>query len=355
MGENPFISALQKLGLEVEVAADASTLKGHLSTGNYGLNWVISGSFFGGWPLGHVTELYGDPSTGKSYLVARAIAESQKFERSVAVLDDTESAFNNVWASSGLGIDINRLAYRQSHTVEEHYDLIIAYIQAAKDVKIKDASILALDSLALLTTNEEVKQGFKKENMKRAKEIKKLLRLTAVSLAKLPVAYLITNHAISNIGDIYHPKTPGGGSGPKFQASVRVELRSPQKLTTVDKKIVGVRINAFVEKNRLAVPWRKTSMIIPFYESISPVSGLVSLLLEYGVLTISGRSLLLFGEHTGIAANSSDPFKQDKSGEELLAKYPTLLEQLEENKDWGIPKKGDAMVPLQEDPEEDED
>lgn len=345
---NNFIQAMQKAGMKnVVAAADGATLLGYLHTGNLALNWIISGKFNGGWPLGHVVELSGDPSTGKSFLVSRAVSESQRFEKSVQLLDDTENAHNAIWSSTGLMVDNQRLAYPNppSHTVEEHYNLVMAFIKAAKALKIADPSILALDSAALLSTALEVKQGFDKENMNRAKQIRKLLRLAALELADLPAVYMVTNHTIANVGDMVNTTTTPGGGGLKFQSTVRLALRTPAKMKDANKKYIGVKINCFVEKNRLAPPWRQCSMIIPFFQQISPVSGLVSLLIDLGELEVTkGHTLAYQGEDTKVPAQKSDFWKQDQSALELLAKHPNMLQELEAKKDLGIPKEGAAMV-----------
>lgn len=325
-----FIKALKRAGIDgISAAADSASLRGYLGSGNFALNWIISGKFFGGWPLGHVAEIFGDPSTGKSFIVARAVAEALKGQ-GVAILDDTESAFNPVWASAGLGVDTSRLAYSKSHTIEDHHELVMAMISAMKSLKVTDPSLIALDSLALLSTRTEVEGGMEKTYMKRAQDIKKHYRLACHELSNLPVAYLVANHNIANIGDIYNPKTQPGGGGTKFQSSVRIEMRTPKKMKDAGGQYIGVKVTAFTDKNRLVPPWRKADIIIPFYQAISPVSGLIALLLDLKVLEKTGNHKLVFqGADTGVAANSSDLWKQEASAMELLTKIPTLLQDLE--------------------------
>lgn len=351
-----FFTALQQHGLkDVSIAAEGAKILGYLDTGNFALNWVISNKFYGGWPLGHVTEIFGDPSTGKSYLVARAIAFALS-QNGVALLDDTEGAFNAVWAAQKLGVDTTRLAYRRSATVGDHMETVtsflkaladvIEYQKASKDPKPIGPSILALDSLALLTTAHELEVGLEKKDMTRASEFRTLFRVTGSRISALPVAYIIANHTIANIGDLFNPRTTPGGGGAKFQATVRLDLRKTSRMKS-GTQIVGVKVKAYVEKNRLAVPYRVTEMVIPFFEPISPYSGLVPLLLNLGVLTSPGRSLVLKSQgppvegqdlldiDTKISTNKSDFMKQDQSAKELLERYPKLLEGLDARGDLG--------------------
>lgn len=328
-----FHKALQKHGLEgVTSAADGAKVSGWLHSGNFALNWAMSGKFLRGYPLGHVVEAFGDPSTGKSFLIARVIAEALNLG-GVALLDDTERAFNPVWSAMALGVDTQRLAYPtpSSQTVQDHLSTVQAYAKAVREVGITKPCVLALDSLALLSTVHEMEHP-EKADMTRAKEIKKLFRIMGQELSSLPVLYIITNHTIANIGDIWNPRTTGGGGGVKFQASIRIDLRTPKKLK-VGKDYVGVMVRAFIDKNRFAPPWRSANIIIPFHSAIRPHSGLLEVLYATKVVVHNGKrggSLLYKGEDTGIDAQAPenqapDFVKWDEAAGALLEKYPNLL------------------------------
>jgi len=49
-----------------------------ISTGNYALNYLISGDFFKGVPLGKVTVFAGESGAGKSYICSGNIIKSAK-------------------------------------------------------------------------------------------------------------------------------------------------------------------------------------------------------------------------------------------------------------------------------------
>ena len=321
---DPFLESLAKHGLDVSSAAEAAQVTGWLSTGNYALNWAVSGRFDRGWPLGHLVEIFGDYSTGKSFVVLRAIAEAQK-AGGVALLDDTEGALNPDWAADQLEVDVNKLALRYSHTIKDHFDAVTAFVKAIEDVKVTAPSVLALDSLAMLTTEDELKKGLEKPSMTRAKEVRAMLRQLGKIIHDTPATYLIANHEIANIGGFFKDKTTPGGGGVKYLATVRVELRFPARIKR-GEEIVGVLPTIFIEKNRLCSPWRQVKVAIPFHEPISPYSGLIPLLLDIGVLGESGRYLTVDGKKTSIYAQKTDFFKQDLAAIELMDAYPDLLD-----------------------------
>lgn len=330
------LDAMDNEGLEFTSAREAGEVEGWLNTGNYALNYVISNRLQRGYPLGHTVEIFGDPSTGKSFLVKRAIAEAQR-AGGAAFLDDTEGAFNPDWAERALGVDPDVLGLRRSNTVEDHEQLCTAFVDVVQ--RLADADdpapyLLSCDSLALLTTQEELEDDFGDPGMhgaRRAKMIRRLFREVGSKVADLPVVYIATNHTIADIGNPFGTgKTTPGGSGPKFQASVRLSLRKPKKIKR-DGEVTAVRIRAVVDKNRLAPPFRETVMAIPFDRPISPYSGLIPILLGAGLIdTTAGHTIEYEGEDTGIYAQKNDTLKQDASAEKFVDRYPEIIDIADE-------------------------
>lgn len=320
------LQALAKHGMDVLLPKDSSSLLGWLDTGNYALNWAVSGRFLRGWPLGHVVEIFGDPGSGKSYLLAYALANAQKAS-GVTFLDDTERRFNGEWASRALGVNLKRLAMRHSETVEEHRKHLAGFVSALKAIGISKPSVAALDSLALLATEHELKSPDKRD-MSRPGEIRKLFRILAHAMSELPIAYLVANHKIASM-DAYSRPESGGGSGTKYQATVRVDLLPSTHVKDASGDPVGRVVLATVVKNSLVSPWRKVRFYIPYHERAHAASGLIPILLQYGIIEVKGKNLVYQEEDTKIKANSStDAFvKQGISGVQLLEKYPDLLQR----------------------------
>lgn len=346
---NDFLDKLQDAGLNVKVASDAAQVAGWVDTGNYALNYAISGRFNRGWPLGHMAEIFGAEGTGKSFLVARAVAEMQK-AGGLVLLDDTEGAFNPKWARQQLGVNVENLIYTRSGTVKEHHDFVDAVIEAF-DTEEDAALLLALDSLALLSTDHEMKVKLDKPSMTKAKEVRAHLRILGKALHDRKIVYLMTNHTIANIGSSpweSNTTTPGGG-GPKFESSIRVSMRTPKKIKAGDEQ-VGVIVRAVIEKNRLCPPYREAEIAIPFDRAIERTSGLIPVLVSLGIVKISGRTLTYERKDTGIKAWKSKKLKQDKSSALLLDTFPDIIEKADaelaerEKKKFGAADFDDAEV-----------
>lgn len=319
-----WMDALASQELEVKTARDAMQVKGWLDSGNYALNWAISGRLQRGWPLGHTGVVAGDPSTGKSFIASRAIALCQQ-QGGVAMLDDAEGAYN-AEHSERIGVDVDALAYDRSHTVNDHLKLTKAFLEAVKKVNAPKA-ILVLDSLAQLSTEHELETGLDKRDMSKAPELKSFYRQVGHEIFELPVFHLATNHIIAAIGNAWQPRTTSGGGGPKFTASVMLDLRATSKIKR-DDEIVGTLCRAVVNKNRITSPWKEVQFAIPFEGPIARASGLIPLLVRLGVLEEQGNFLYYQGAKVGRVYKSKEKFlQQDELGEQLVTQFPQVLDE----------------------------
>lgn len=319
-----WMAALEDQDLDVKNARDALQVKGWLDTGIYALNWAVSGQLLHGWPLGHTGVIAGDPSTGKSFIASRAIALCQA-KGGVALLDDAEGAYN-AEHSQRIGINVDELAYARSHTVNDHLKVARAFVGGFDKLK-PPMAICVLDSLAQLTTEHELEQGLDKRDMTKAPELKAFYRIMGKELFDRPVFHLATNHIIAAIGNAWQPRTTSGGGGPKFTASVMIDLRATSKIK-VNDEVVGTLCRAVINKNRIAAPWKECQFAIPFEGPVARASGLIPLLVKLGLLEERGQFLFFQGQRVGRAYKSKEKFlQQDELGEELVANNPTLLEE----------------------------
>lgn len=329
-----WLTALQNQGLNVASASDVAVVPGWLDTGNYALNWAISGRLQRGYPMGHTIEIFGDPSTGKSFLITLAIVRAQA-QKGVVLLDDTEGAYNLDWIER-LGVNTKHLGYEHSDTVKDHLDLamgfVAAYTSLSEKGKVKGPGLLICDSLAELSTQHELEVQLEKKDMSKAAELKAFFRIFGGKLHGTQMVHLSTNHVIANIGNMWDKRTTSGGGGPKYQSSVRLDLRGASKLKADNGEYIGVRTRVFVDKNRITTPWREVYLSIPFYQPISRASGLIPVLLQLGFLTEDGHMLRYRGKKLGLRTykDRKKLLRQDEEAEKLLDKVPELLDEVDE-------------------------
>lgn len=232
-----------------------------VDSGCYALNWIMTGyPLSGGYPGGRVVEIFGEASTGKSLLIYHALANVIR-AGGYGILDDTEACYSPYFGEL-LGIDHSRLIILESITVEDHFAATEKLLEKLREkIGPEKPILIALDSLATLTTIHEKKVGFEKPSMTRAKTVKLAMRLLRPVLAKDQMtSYLIANHVIANIGNVYQPTTTPGGGGVKFQSSVRIDLQFRGKLREgggKDGLVIGEKVCAKAVKNKMTSPFKE--------------------------------------------------------------------------------------------------
>lgn len=243
-------------------------VKGWLSTGDTKLDMCISNnpSAEGGIPVGRLTEIHGEPSTGKS-LLAYMILKSCADQGGVSVLIDTENAANIQFLEM-LGLEPSKnLTYIQVDTVEDVFEAIDTVVKLVRSKNRKKDRLVTIvwDSIAATSSKVEMEEDVGN------KQVAMVPRLLGQGLRKVireigdeKIALIFLNQMRSKIGVVFgDPMTCPGGNAVPFFASVRVRLYPAGKIKSGDD-IVGVRTKCRVVKTRFGPPHRETLIDIYF-------------------------------------------------------------------------------------------
>lgn len=193
-------------------------------------------------------------NSNKTNTVLCAIAQGQlKYPDKVAVFVDVEHALDLHWAQQ-LGVDIDRLIVVHPEYAEQAADLTESFLYA------EDVFCVALDSIAALTTQNEVESSTEKVSVGGASLlVGKLFRKAVVSFNKMqnqnlvPPAFLAINQIRNKIGVLYgSPEVMPGGNAPKYASSMTVRVYGKNIL---DKKINPV-VPSLKEVSTIVQKWK---------------------------------------------------------------------------------------------------
>ena len=273
-----------------------------VSTGNYALNYLISGDFHKGVPLGKVTVFAGESGAGKSYFASGNIVRHAQQQGIFVVLIDSENALDEKWLQA-LGVDTgeDKLLKLSMSMIDDVAKTISTFMNDYKilDDADKPKVLFVIDSLGMLLTPTDVDQ-FDKGDMKgdmgrKPKALTALVRNTVNMIGAFNVGMVCTNHTYAS-QDMFDPDDKiSGGQGFIYASSIVVAMKKLKlKEDEAGNKVSdvrGIRAGCKVMKTRYAKPFEGVQVKIPYETGMDPYSGLVDLFEKKGILVQQGNRL----------------------------------------------------------------
>ncbi len=273
-----------------------------ISTGSYALNYLISGDFHKGVPLGKVTVFAGESGAGKSYFCAGNIVKHAQDQGIFVVLIDSENALDESWLHA-LDVDTSeeKLLKLNMSMIDDVAKTISTFMSDYKSMAEEDRPkvLFVVDSLGMLLTPTDIDQ-FNKGDMKgdmgrKPKQLTALVRNKVNMIGSCNVGLVCTNHTYAS-QDMFDPDDKiSGGQGFIYASSIVVAMKKMKlKEDEAGNKISevrGIRAGCKVMKTRYAKPFEGVQVKIPYETGMNPYSGLVELFEKKGLLEKQGNRL----------------------------------------------------------------
>ena len=274
-----------------------------ISTGNYALNYLISGDFNRGIPLGKVTVFAGDSGAGKSYICSGNIIKNAQEQGIFVVLIDSENALDEDWLKA-LGVDTSeskllKLSMAMIDDVAKTISTFMSDYKALPEGE-RPKVMFVIDSLGMLLTPTDVNQfdaGEMKGDLgRKPKALTALVRNCVNMFGSYNVGLVCTNHTYAR-QDMFDPDDKiSGGQGFIYASSIVVAMKKMKLKEDEDGNKVsdvnGIRAGCKVMKTRYAKPFEGVQVKIPYTTGMSPYSGLVDLIEKKELLKREGNSLV---------------------------------------------------------------
>jgi RecA/RadA recombinase len=271
-----------------------------ISTGNYALNYLISGDFRKGIPLGKVSVFAGESGSGKSYICSGNIVRHAQEQGIFVVLIDSENALDESWLQA-LDVDTSeeKLLKLNMAMIDDVAKTISTFMKDYKDMDEKDRPkvLFVVDSLGMLMTPTEVNQfdaGDMKGDMgRKAKALKALVTNCVNMFGSYNVGMVVTNHTYAS-QDMFDPDDKiSGGAGFIYASSVVIAMKKLKLKEDEDgnktSEVNGIRAKCKVMKTRYAKPFEDVEVKIPYTTGMDPYSGLFDLFEKQGLLVKQGN------------------------------------------------------------------
>jgi recombination protein RecA len=271
-----------------------------ISTGNYALNYLLSGDFRKGIPLGKVSVFAGESGAGKSYIVSGNIVKSAQEQGIFVVLIDSENALDETWLHA-LGVETSedKLLKLNMAMIDDVAKTISTFMDDYRSMNEEDRPkvLFVVDSLGMLMSPTEVNQfeaGDMKGDMgRKAKALKALVTNCVNMFGSYNVGMCVTNHTYAS-QDMFDPDDKiSGGSGFVYASSMVVAMKKLKLKEDADgnktSQVHGIRAACKVMKTRYAKPFEAVQVKIPYETGMDPYSGMFDLLEAKGLLEKQGN------------------------------------------------------------------
>ena len=277
--------------------------KDWISTGNYALNYLISGDFKRGVPLGKVTVFAGESGAGKSFICSGNLVRQAQKDGIYVVLIDTENALDEAWLKS-VGVDTSedRLLKLNMAMIDDLAKMISNFVKEYKTLSVDDRPkvLFVIDSLGMLLTPTDVNQfeggDLKGDLGRKPKALTALVRNCVNMFGDLNIGLVATNHTYAS-QDMFDPDDKiSGGQGFIYASSIVVAMRKLKLKEDEDgnkiSEVRGIRASCKIMKTRYSKPFESVQVKIPYEQGMNPYSGLVDMFEGRGILAKDGNRLV---------------------------------------------------------------
>ena len=281
-----------------------------VSTGNYTLNYLISGDFHKGVPLGKVTVFAGESGAGKSFICSGNLVRNAQAQGIYVILVDTENALDEQWLHDlGVSTSEDKLLKLNMAMIDDVAKTINEFMKEYKGMPQEERPkvLFVIDSLGMLLTPTDVNQfeaGDLKGDMgRKPKALTALVRNCVNMFGSYNVGLVCTNHTYAS-QDMFDPDDKiSGGQGFVYASSIvvamkKLKLKEDENGNKVSD-VLGIRSACKVMKTRYSKPFETVQVQIPYSTGMKPTSGLVDLFEKKNILTKSGNKLQYLSKTTG--------------------------------------------------------
>jgi recombination protein RecA len=274
-----------------------------ISTNNYALNYLISGDFNRGIPMGKVTVFAGESGAGKSFICSGNLIKNAQQQGIYVILVDTENALDEQWLQA-LDVDTSedKLLKLNMAMIDDLAKMINDFVKEYKTIPEGERPkvLFVIDSLGMLLTPTDVNQfaagDLKGDLGRKPKALTALVRNCVNMFGDLNIGLVCTNHTYAS-QDMFDPDDKiSGGQGFIYASSIVVAMRKLKLKEDEDgnkiSEVKGIRAACKIMKTRYAKPFESVQVKIPYETGMNPYSGLTDLVEGKELLKKEGNSLV---------------------------------------------------------------
>lgn len=290
----------KKTGSESYTNSKFGLITRWLSTGDYGLNRLMSGSIHKGVPDGKIVQLAGDSQTGKSLIAANMIIHALKDDYHTIFCIDSEGGMTRGFIEDG-DVDLDRIEILPVDHVEDCHVTVQQCFEMIREVQKEepDAKFLfVVDSLGALISNKIITDATTKQKMAgdmglTAKIKNSMLKSWVVPAGKTGATIVVVNHVYDDPNAMYPSKIKNIGGGKQTAFMPHITIQCSKKLEKKDDKdsdqaFKGSILKFFTVKNRCCKSFFEVELYMDYAKGFQKWFSLFKPAIQMGFIKKAG-------------------------------------------------------------------
>ena len=284
---------------ELMMGSDLHTVE-FISTGLLALDYLNGG----GGPKGHVEQIYGQKSSGKTSIVLRRIAEAQRLGLTCAFVD-AEHTLDKGWAIKH-GVNLDELILYEPE-LEASAEMILQTVYemlmgCAIDVIVVD-SVPALCPLAKIEKHMEDKH-YGGVSGPLSQFFDKIIGPGVLYNSETNLIFI--NQPREVIGSRFPMERLPGGRALSHYSSIITEVKKGDYITegTGDNEVkIGIESKIINQKNKVRWPFKEQTLRLHFASGFNPLWEVIRFAEKYELVDSNGAWMYYEGQSMGQGVN----------------------------------------------------
>ncbi len=254
-----------------------------ISTGSLGLDAALGR---GGFALGRIYEIFGQPSGGKTTLAMSVIAQAQKRGLRSLFVDVEHSADPQLFKA--MGVNLDDLMTINAFVGDDNLDALETLI------KTNEIDVAVVDSVSALIPSAEASAEIGDDFMGLlARLMSKAMRRLTPIVSETETLLIFVNQIRYKIGSWGDPTTTTGGEALNFYSTGRIavsggEFKKSLITDAITGDVVGHNTTFNIKKNKLAPPFRTAEVPLIYGKGYDCEWEVLKLAESMGIIEKSG-------------------------------------------------------------------
>ena len=242
----------------------------------------------GGLQPGKIVEIYGHEGSGKSSLSLSICAALSKINNQLVCIIDTEGGICSQENLKNIGISQENTLIIGVSEGEKVFNI------SEEIIKEKIFSILVIDSVAGILTEEDISDGSSSLGSHARLISKRLRRLIGIlNESNSKTIVILINQIRNKINDLWKGETnctTTGGKALKYFSSLRIEMDRTDYIKEKEKRI-GFYARIKIIKSRISIPFSECQIPFLYGKGFSKIIETIDILIENLIIEKNGNWL----------------------------------------------------------------